>query len=119
MRHCRAAKKGAIFARVLTGKASLADGKPGSAPLELQETDRRVVVTLCRCNAGRYFLLVREESEQVATERLQSLGLSAREAEVMHWVTEGKTNPEIAVILGSARRTVEKHVEHILEKLGV
>lgn len=91
----------------------------GSAPLELHETDRRVVVTLCRCNAGRYFLLVREESEQVATERLQSLGLSAREAEVMHWVTEGKTNPEIAAILSITIHTVNRHMEHIFTKLGV
>ena len=91
----------------------------GHAPLELQEADRRVVVTLCRCNAGRYFLLVREESMQIATGRLQSLGLTAREAEVMHWVCEGKSNPEIAQILGISARTASHHLEHILAKLGV
>lgn len=96
-----------------------ADGKAGGAALELQEVDRRVVVTLCRCNAGRYFLLVREDSEQVATERLKSLGLSAREAEVMHWVCEGKTNPEIASILNITIHTVNRHMEHIFTKLGV
>lgn len=42
-----------------------------------------------------------------------------REAEVLYWVAEGKTNAEIATILSSSRRTVEKHVEHVLEKLGV
>ena len=50
---------------------------------------------------------------------LLDLNLTPREAEVLYWVSEGKTNPEIALILGSSRRTVEKHVEHILEKLGV
>ena len=50
---------------------------------------------------------------------LLSLGLTPREAEVLFWLSEGKTNAEIGVILNSARRTVEKHVEHILEKLGV
>jgi DNA-binding CsgD family transcriptional regulator len=50
---------------------------------------------------------------------LLSLGLSAREAEILYWVAQGKTNPEIAVILGIARRTVATHVEHILAKLGV
>lgn len=50
---------------------------------------------------------------------LLSLGLTPREAEVLFWLSEGKTNAEIGVILSSARRTVEKHVEHILEKLGV
>ncbi|HTH49823.1 MAG TPA: response regulator [Candidatus Limnocylindria bacterium] len=51
--------------------------------------------------------------------RLLALGLTPREAEVLFWLSEGKSNPEIATILGSARRTVEKHVERILEKLGV
>ena len=50
---------------------------------------------------------------------LVSLGVSAREAEVLYWVAQGKTNPEIAVILGIGRRTVATHVEHILAKLGV
>jgi DNA-binding response OmpR family regulator/DNA-binding CsgD family transcriptional regulator len=50
--------------------------------------------------------------------RLLALGLTPREAEVLFWLSEGKSNPEIATILGSARRTVEKHVERILEKLG-
>src|SRR5690242_67047 len=45
--------------------------------------------------------------------------LTRRECEVMHWVIEGKRDREIATILGISRRTVEKHVCHILEKLGV
>lgn len=50
---------------------------------------------------------------------LLALQLTPREAEVLFWLSEGKTNAEIAVILDSSRRTVEKHVEHILDKLGV
>lgn len=50
---------------------------------------------------------------------LLDLGLTPREAEVLYWVAEGKTNAEIATILSSSRRTVEKHVEHLLAKLGV
>lgn len=50
---------------------------------------------------------------------LMSLGLTPREAEILFWISEGKTNPEIAVIVGSAVRTVEKHVERVLGKLGV
>ena len=50
---------------------------------------------------------------------LLRLGLSHREAEVLYWIAQGKTNPEIAVILGIARRTVATHVEHILAKLAV
>jgi DNA-binding CsgD family transcriptional regulator len=57
-----------------------------------------------------------------AGERLtpaQDMRLTAREIEVMHWVTEGKRDREIAIILGVSPRTVEKHVGHILEKLQV
>jgi DNA-binding CsgD family transcriptional regulator len=45
-------------------------------------------------------------------------GLTGREAEIAAWVAQGKTNTEISVILSIARRTVEKHVEHVLSKLG-
>jgi len=45
--------------------------------------------------------------------------LSARESEVAFWLAQGKTNIEIGVILGISNRTVEKHVEHVLAKLGV
>lgn len=45
--------------------------------------------------------------------------LTTREAEIARWVAAGKSNPEIALILNSKTRTVEKHMERILEKLGV
>lgn len=45
-------------------------------------------------------------------------GLTPREGEVARWVAEGKTNLEIATILHMKVRTVEKHVERLLVKLG-
>ena len=48
-----------------------------------------------------------------------SRGLSPRESQVLHWVSQGKTNKEIGVILGLSARTVQKHLEHIYQKLGV
>ena len=45
--------------------------------------------------------------------------LSKRENEVLPHLLEGKSNPEIAIILGISTRTVEKHVSAILEKAGV
>ena len=45
--------------------------------------------------------------------------LTAREAEVLYWVAKGKTNRDVGDILGASPRTVTKHMEHILPKLGV
>jgi DNA-binding CsgD family transcriptional regulator len=50
---------------------------------------------------------------------IKSLGLTDREVEVLTWVADGKTNAEIGLILGTSPRTVQKHLEHVFEKLGV
>lgn len=91
----------------------------GAVPLELSQGERRVVMSLARRKEERFFLLVREESAKTSIERLQALGLTEREAEVMHWVCEGKKNPEIAEMLAIAPRTANHHLEHIFKKLGV
>jgi DNA-binding CsgD family transcriptional regulator len=58
--------------------------------------------------------LVREGPKALLT-----LGLTAREAEVLFWITEGKTNPEIAIILDASPGTVKKHAANLYAKLGV
>lgn len=52
-------------------------------------------------------------------EPLSKLGLTPRVAEVLLWVAQGKTNPEIATILGISEQTVKKHLMEILQTLGV
>jgi DNA-binding CsgD family transcriptional regulator len=47
------------------------------------------------------------------------LGLTRREAEALAWLAGGKSNIEIAAILGLSPRTVAKHLERIYRKLGV
>jgi DNA-binding NarL/FixJ family response regulator len=49
--------------------------------------------------------------------RLRQLGLTARESEVLFWMTEGKQNREIAAILGLRLGTVQDHVAAVLAKL--
>jgi DNA-binding NarL/FixJ family response regulator len=49
----------------------------------------------------------------------QALGLTAREAEVLLWVTQGKANADVATILGMSGKTVKIHLGHIFEKLNV
>ncbi|MDB6110245.1 MAG: DNA-binding response regulator [Pedosphaera sp.] len=50
---------------------------------------------------------------------LLALGLTPRAAETLLWVSQGKTNSDIAVILGISESTVKKHLLEILEKLNV
>jgi DNA-binding CsgD family transcriptional regulator len=45
--------------------------------------------------------------------------LTPREREVHRWLVAGKTDRDIAAILGCSHRTVHKHLQHIYEKLGV
>lgn len=46
-------------------------------------------------------------------------GLTGRQAEVLRWIAVGKTNEEIAIILGMSIRTAQAHVASVIEKLGV
>ncbi|MEO8427350.1 MAG: response regulator transcription factor [Verrucomicrobiota bacterium] len=50
---------------------------------------------------------------------LESIGLTPREAEVLLWKAQGKSNSDIGTLLGMAEVTVKKHVTRIFEKLGV
>jgi DNA-binding NarL/FixJ family response regulator len=52
-------------------------------------------------------------------EPLRSLGLTPRVAEVLLWVAQGKTNADIATILGISESTVKKHLLEIFEQVGV
>ena len=45
--------------------------------------------------------------------------LTPREREVLQWVAAGKTDRDIAAIVGASVRTVHKHLQHIYAKLGV
>ena len=50
---------------------------------------------------------------------LEKLGLTPREAEVLLWVAQGKSNADIAIIAGASEKTVKNHMTHVFEKLGV
>jgi DNA-binding CsgD family transcriptional regulator len=61
----------------------------------------------------------RASPTEAGPEQLETLGLTPREAEILLWVAQGKTNPEIATILGIGLTTVKKHLEATFAKLGV
>jgi DNA-binding CsgD family transcriptional regulator len=45
--------------------------------------------------------------------------LTSREMEVLQLIAEGKANKETAAELGIGIKTVEKHREHLMEKLDI
>jgi DNA-binding CsgD family transcriptional regulator len=49
----------------------------------------------------------------------QTLALTARESQVLLWISRGKSNREIGEILVISPRTVNKHLEQVFVKLGV
>jgi DNA-binding NarL/FixJ family response regulator len=52
-------------------------------------------------------------------EPTRTSGLSERELEVLRLVARGKTNREIATLLGISAKTVQHHVAHVYDKLGL
>lgn len=60
-------------------------------------------------------------SRQQAQARSGALArpVSAREAEILHWVREGKSNEEIGLILGISGLTVKNHLQRLYRLLGV
>ncbi len=64
--------------------------------------------------------MLTESNNGAAIEALSlQFRLTAREAEVLYWVAQGKTNRDIGDILGTRPKTITKHLEHVFEKLGV
>ena len=99
-------------------------GSPGTlitprAPLIAEREGRRLAVRMVFDGDQRLLLLDQRRTTTPSAQDLECLGLSRRQAEVLVWIAEGKTNGEIASILGMSERTVEKHVQHILQRLGV
>ena len=65
------------------------------------------------------WLLRLRAAGEAAPSRLATASLTPRETEVLSWIAKGKTNRDVADILGLSPRTVNKHLEHVFEKLGV
>ncbi|MCZ7627361.1 MAG: hypothetical protein C3F12_03900 [Candidatus Methylomirabilota bacterium] len=103
------------------GPAPLAepDGSPiPPMPFIVERETARLVVRLVRFGTEDHLLVLEEQPTVLVPSFFGSLGLTARESEVLLWVTRGKTDAEIATILGVSPKTVGKHLERIYQKLG-
>jgi DNA-binding NarL/FixJ family response regulator len=97
----------------------LAEG--AKQPLRLDNLNQPLLVTALEAQDSDERLLVIELANKPNEEDLlkEKFGLTAREAEVLTWITKGKTNHEIAIILDFSPRTANKHLEQIFRKLNV
>jgi DNA-binding NarL/FixJ family response regulator len=93
-------------------KATIMATLPGNEPLRLQY--------MGKLGANEFLLrLAKDSGTDAPAEFSSELGLTTREGEVLSWLSKGKTNRDIAQILGLSPRTVDKHLEQIYAKLGV
>jgi DNA-binding NarL/FixJ family response regulator len=98
-------------------------GKPGSktpalAPFPNNEALR--LQYMGKLGPNEFLLrLAKDSGTSTPLEFSRDLGLTSREGEVLSWLSKGKTNRDIAQILGLSPRTVDKHLEQIYSKLGV
>jgi DNA-binding NarL/FixJ family response regulator len=93
-------------------KAAIMASFPGNELLKLQY--------MGKLGANEFLLrLAKDSGADTPAEFSSELGLTTREGEVLSWLSKGKTNRDIAQILGLSPRTVDKHLEQIYSKLGV
>lgn len=96
--------------------------KPAAGPvLNVSGLDYGLGVTLVQELGGGETLMKLVDTGKSSGEELlgEALHLTTRESQVLYWISNGKTNREIAEILGMSPRTVNKHLEQIFPKLGV
>ena len=100
----------------------------GASGFLLKQTSAHQVCQAIReVAAGKTFFsptLARHMEKQKLPGRLgrvekQRIVLTSRETEVLQLIAEGKANKETASELGIGVKTVEKHREHLMEKLDI
>jgi DNA-binding response OmpR family regulator/DNA-binding CsgD family transcriptional regulator len=99
------------------------NGKSGSktpAMASFPDNEQLRLQYMGKLGANEFLLrLAKDSSTNQPAEFSSELGLTTREGEVLSWLSKGKTNRDIAQILGLSPRTVDKHLEQIYAKLGV
>lgn len=109
---------------IVLSRNAAANGVQSARPFYFSAKGKRLVIRFEQDDPRNALLLLSEqvvpETEQCLEIQEGSVGrLTAREREVLRWISDGKTNSEIAIILRLSTRTVDKHVQNIFRKLGV
>jgi DNA-binding CsgD family transcriptional regulator len=87
-------------------------------PFVVNRKDRRLVARLLSGDK-EILLLLEEQTMSINPASLSSLGLTRRENEVLAHMVNGLSKMPIAQILGTSLRTVDTHVQNIMQSLGV
>jgi DNA-binding response OmpR family regulator/DNA-binding CsgD family transcriptional regulator len=99
------------------------NGKSGSktpATASFPDNEQLQLQYMGKLGPNEFLLrLAKDSGADAPAEFSNELGLTTREGEVLSWLSKGKTNRDIAQILGLSPRTVDKHLEQIYSKLGV
>jgi DNA-binding response OmpR family regulator len=92
-----------------------------TARAHLEVGDRRIELSFLSSIGPDELLFRLAEVTVGGDEQLlqKTLQLTGREAEVLLWISRGKSNREIGEILHISPRTVNKHLEQVFVKLGV
>jgi DNA-binding CsgD family transcriptional regulator len=88
-------------------------------PYEVVRQNSKLIVRLTFDAKTKTAVLLLEERCDPAILSYAGHRLTKRESGVLHLIGNGKTNAEIGLLLNISARTVQKHVEHIFDKLGV
>ena len=81
--------------------------------------DRRMFAAALATGMANQFATESDHDEQAVAILSEHLKLTRRQAEVLHWMAEGKTNDEIATILACRFYTVKAHTKEIYQRLDV
>ncbi len=110
----------ALLAWTQAAQAARLAGTEQPALLLAQQGRRLLASFHDQTGDEEWLVVLREENDEASIQTLMgAFRLTQREAEVLHWLSLGKTNRDIADILGMSPRTVNKHLEHVFDKLAV
>ena len=88
--------------------------------LEIAGAELPLSVRAAAAEAGHWLLVVTETNAALMPQLLRKrYALTEREAELLYWLSKGRSNREMAIIFGISARTVDKHLQHVFEKMDV
>jgi len=87
--------------------------------IRIRQRNSELVIRVVLDHQARELTLLFEEKAARSICDFEKAGFTKREAEMLVWMSRGKTDGDIAALCEISIRTVQKHAENIYTKLGV